>query len=66
MGLFSNETFGNIEFEMLKSSGKGGTSPGNIYRSKVPGGWLVALESSDSSGLTFMPDPEHQWNGDSL
>jgi hypothetical protein len=26
-------------------------------RAKVPGGWLV----SSGSGLTFVPDPNHEW-----
>ncbi len=33
------------------------------YRAKVPGGWLVM---NQSSGLTFMPDPNHQWAGGTL
>jgi hypothetical protein len=31
-------------------------------RAKVPGGWLIAL----GTGVTFYPDPEHSWNGESL
>jgi hypothetical protein len=38
--------------------------PSNIptSRAKVPGGWLI----STSSGLTFLPDPDHAWAGSSL
>jgi hypothetical protein len=32
-------------------------------RAKLPGGWLVAVTGF---GLTFYPDPEHQWDGKSL
>ena len=45
----------------------------SVYRSPVPGGWLVAAkgesegsgfgQSSEgvSVGLTFVPDPNHEW-----
>jgi len=40
----------------------------HLYRSKVPGGWLVVVVGgeSESASLTFYPDPEHQWDGRSL
>jgi len=28
-----------------------------MYRSKVPGGWLIR----DSASTFFMPDPNHEW-----
>ena len=31
-------------------------------RAKVPNGWLVSV----GSGVTFYPDPEHQWDGTSI
>jgi hypothetical protein len=34
-----------------------------MRRAKVPGGWLVSVTGA---GLTFYPDPEHQWDGTSL
>ena len=45
-----------------------------IHRAAVPGGWLiyVCLENSDAEasyahgGLTFYPDPIHEWDGGSL
>lgn len=41
-----------------------------IGRTKVPGGWLVfytrGLGGLGDSGLTFYPDPEHKWDGNSL
>jgi hypothetical protein len=40
------------------------------YRSKVPGGWLIIFsdEVNDSygTGLTFLPDSNHNWDGNSL
>ncbi len=49
---------------------------GAVWRSKVPGGWLVYVynysDFSDENvgswghgGLTFYPDPKHEWNGGS-
>jgi hypothetical protein len=32
-------------------------------RAKVPGGWLVMVWSGS---ITFLPDPNHQWDGNSL
>lgn len=36
-------------------------------RAKVPGGWLVKTAwGGEGVGLTFMPDPEHSWDGKAL
>jgi hypothetical protein len=43
-------------------------------RAKVPGGWLIFVFGYDwhqgnsygFGGLTFYPDPEHDWDGNSL
>jgi hypothetical protein len=37
-----------------------------IFRSKIPGGWLIFLSLSNINGVTFLPDPEHEWDGNSL
>jgi hypothetical protein len=29
----------------------------NLLRAKIPGGWLV----TGTQGLTFVPDPKHEW-----
>lgn len=34
-----------------------------ITRAEIPGGWLVAL---NGSGVTFVPDAKHLWDGGSL
>ena len=33
-----------------------------VMRTSIPGGWLVAI----GSGVTFVPDAKHQWNGGSV
>jgi hypothetical protein len=50
-----------IVWEELKQEGIGWVARRNVYRSKVPGGWLVRIQGSDTAYLTFLPDPEHQW-----
>jgi hypothetical protein len=55
-------------WEELNSSRAGGgvfKLDWTVHRTKVPGGWLV-LVMHNTSGLTFYPDPEHKWNGESL
>ena len=36
-----------------------------LYRARVPGGWLVATRSGTygSGSITFVPDPQHVWDG---
>ena len=38
------------------------------WRTKVPGGWLVAINygGGEGGGLTFYPDPNHDWDGASI
>jgi hypothetical protein len=41
----------------------------DTYRAKVPGGWLVVGTLNGETGgttPTFVPDPEHKWDGRSL
>jgi len=39
----------------------------SVRRAKVPGGWLVSAENNaGGGGLTFVPDPDHKWDGSSL
>ena len=37
-------------------------------RAKIPGGWLVVSQFhiGGAHGLTFVPDPRHEWDGGSL
>ena len=35
-----------------------------LLRAKVPGGWLI--EAGSGAGLTFYPDPGHEWDGTTL
>jgi hypothetical protein len=58
-----------LTFEKVEASyGKGAQL--NVFRAKVPGGWLVmvawAAAASGSASLTFLPDPSHTWDGSSL
>lgn len=60
-----------MQWEKLKNT----PHYGNVYRARVPGGWLVLADTwarqeepgdgrhyaSSGVGITFYPDPEHQW-----
>ncbi|HVF43493.1 MAG TPA: hypothetical protein VM936_10805 [Pyrinomonadaceae bacterium] len=50
-----------INWEELKHDRRG-----HMYRAKVLGGWLIWLDMSDGSSVTFYPDPYHTWDGGSL
>jgi len=67
MGIFSKKEYkGTLIWENLKNEG----GPESSYRTKIPGGWLFQTYSESAglgrgSGVTFIPDPEHQWDGSS-
>jgi hypothetical protein len=54
-----------LEWEDLASTGPAPDPrfPRNIFvaRAKIPGGWLVVAEKGPGTGLTFVPDPNHEW-----
>ena len=54
---------GLLVWEEIKTKSRG---PQNTYRAKVHGGWLVETQNSaaSSGGLTFVPDPNHEWQLD--
>lgn len=67
MGLFSKdpEYVGTLTWEPIKCVG----APRDAFRAKIPGGWLFIVwwgPTYDGSGATFIPDPEHKWDGNSL
>ncbi len=43
--------------------GQVNSSSYSVSRAAIPGGWLVALHGS---GVTFVPDTKHQWDGGSM
>ena len=49
-----------VKWEELEMKGWKGTI---LLRAKVPGGWLMGIVGG---GMTFVPDPDHKWDGDSL
>jgi hypothetical protein len=46
-----------LQFEPLRAGVEG------LSRAKVPGGWLIATVQG---GMTFYPDADHAWNGESV
>lgn len=65
MGLFSKN---KKESKKMKWQKLEGEQYLNTFRCKVPGGWLITVRHHVSPylGVTFMPDPEHSWDGCSL
>jgi|JI10StandDraft_1071094.scaffolds.fasta_scaffold343170_1 hypothetical protein len=58
-----------LTWERLQSQGHGIDEM--LHRAKVPGGWLVRVETNDGDytrplSITFLPDPNHAWDGSSL
>ncbi len=37
-----------------------------VHRSKIPGGWIVIKDDMRGFGGFFVPDPNHEWDGNSL
>jgi hypothetical protein len=73
MGLFGKdlECVGTLTWEPIKCVGepKDASRPRDASRAKIPGGWLFIVwwgPTYDGSGATFIPDPEHKWDGNSL
>ena len=65
MTLLNTNCSGIIKWEQLKNEGIGKKS----YRSKIPGGWLFITwwgSAYENGGATFIPDPDHNWDGNSL
>lgn len=58
--------FGNsapvLNWQKLKSRNNKHTP--ELYRTPVPGGWLIS--QSETGGLVYIPDPNHEWDGYSL
>ena len=54
-----------LVWERLESNGV--STSVSMYRAKVPGGWLVALDyGKEMASLSFYPDPTYKWDGSSL
>jgi hypothetical protein len=50
-------------FELLANRTTTTSTSFSIYRARILGGWLVTVRPHDS--VTFVPDPQHEWNGGS-
>ncbi len=51
-----------LQWERIQQETDGG-EPEWTMRARVPGGWLVCVQSHrwEGVGLTFLPDPDHEW-----
>jgi hypothetical protein len=53
-----------LVFEKLEVVTKGIIGNPDGWRAKVPGGWLVLMKTGPATvTTTYMPDPEHKWEG---
>jgi len=63
MGFISRtkDYIGVVQWQKIK--GLGPSSTLDIYRTQVPGGWLVTKGtlSEEPGGLAFIPDPDFSW-----
>ena len=60
-----------LHFESLLYDFDGQLLPGlpRLFRARVPGGWFCVLKETlthEMSGVCFVPDPGHRWDGSSL
>ncbi|MFD3397362.1 hypothetical protein ACE41R_11065 [Alteromonas macleodii] len=67
MGLFThgNKNSPVLHWEAVKVENTGGHIH-RAHRTKVPGGWLVTLSNNNGLDSSFIPDPNHEWDGSSL
>ncbi|WP_413431607.1 hypothetical protein [Crateriforma spongiae] len=60
----------SLAFERLRVHEDGRLGSHTVRRAKVPGGWLVSIDTGNrpepSVGITFVPDVDHVWDGNSL
>lgn len=57
-------TSGTVQIEPLAAIGGPCRA---LFRAKMPGGWLVgSLGNRGQEALTFYPDPDHVWDGNSI
>lgn len=57
-----------VDFEKVilrRPYGNGYSAGTELNRAKIPGGWLLWTGAGDSTP-TFVPDPQHKWDGSSL
>ncbi len=61
------EFLGKQELQESNNSGKGYTYVASMWRTPVPGGWLLMTLNSKSNDpqplLSFYPDADHLWQG---
>ena len=66
MGLFTSDNDKPaLNWEALNSNWREG-GPEKVHRAKIPGGWILVTGHRSEASTTFIPDPEHRWDGNSL
>ena len=60
-GIREGKTMAKVVWQDVEQEGLGMLRKRYLCRAKVPGGWLVRVQSSDSDFIVFLPDPNHSW-----
>lgn len=70
MSIFSKQPIPTLKWQKIKNTGPLSAERAETYRTQVPGGWLLSLTDANGTGrgigITFVPDPNHEWDGNSL
>ncbi len=56
-----------LKWLQIREGGYRVDGPQFVWRTKVPGGWFVFVHrAGEEAGAFFYPDPNHEWDGNSL
>jgi hypothetical protein len=50
-----------VTWEEVKQEGISWVAKRSMYRTKVPGGWLVRIHGAESEFIVFLQDADYKW-----
>ncbi len=50
-----------VVWEEIRQEGISWIAKRAMYRTKVPGGWLVRVQGGESDFIVFLQDPDYKW-----
>lgn len=50
-----------VVWEEVNQEGISWIAKRTMFRTKVPGGWLVRIQSAETEFMVFLQDPDHKW-----
>ena len=54
-----------LKWEFVRQDHGNGSGHLRLERAKIHGGWLVLHSWQNGESMTFVPDPDHKWDGSS-